>query len=83
MVRRVLRGVRWGVLAAVVSASCGCAGAPTIVDGGIYGGGWIVMEWRGLLVELRAEAGCESKGECGLTACVTVAGGEPVCREVE
>jgi hypothetical protein len=40
------------------------------------------MEWRGVLVELRTDVACRVKGECVVTACVTVEGGEPVCREV-
>jgi len=82
---RVEGSLRRAVLRAVFFFVLGlpsCAHTPTVVDAGAYGGGWVVMEWRGVLVELRTEARCESKRSCSVVACVTVAGGEPVCREV-
>jgi hypothetical protein len=77
------RGALSPTLGGLLLAACaGCGHAPSVVDAGAFGGGWVVMEWRGVLVELRTDVACRTKGECVVTACVTVEGGEPVCREV-
>jgi len=75
----MIKRIQATILALALSA---CAHTPSIIDGGIYGGGWVLVEWRGVLVELRTEARCASKQSCAVLACVTVAGEEPVCREV-
>lgn len=74
------RWIKFGV-ACIALVGSACGSAPTVIDSGVYGGAWTVVEWRGTLVELSTDASCTSKRACSVSVCVTVAGGERVCRE--